>query len=91
MAAGDKTLMHVDTTAKCKKEYWQITTDGSGDVVMQTGLARVIAVEWAWLADIGATPSVPEFVIDNDANTVTVTIANTTGIDALMSVTLIGF
>jgi hypothetical protein len=46
-------------------------------------------ISWAWLEDIGAAPTEPEFVIDNAAHTVTITTADTVNIDKSLSVTLV--
>jgi len=51
----------------------------------------VICISSAWGEDIGAAPTVPEFVIDNAAHTVTVTTANTVDIDKTLFVHLIGY
>lgn len=89
MAAGDTTLMYYDSTRKCKIEYWTVTTDGGATAVVYFKMHKVIAISYAWLEDVGAASITPEFVIDNSAQTVTIT--TNADVDKDLSVTLVGF
>ena len=40
MAAGDTTLILSDASEHASHEYWECTTDGSGDFVIYTLLPR---------------------------------------------------
>ena len=92
MAGGTATFLRSDSTNKSRIEYWSVLTDGSETPValIYTSLAQVDAISFAWLEDIGAAPTVPEFVVDNAVHTVTITLANGVDIDKTLSVTLIG-
>jgi len=89
--AGTATLIISDATTKSRFEVWEVTTDGGVTpvAIIYTHLSNVVGVSSAWLEDIGAAPTVGEFVIDNAAHTVTITLANDVDIDKKMSVTLI--
>jgi hypothetical protein len=84
MSAGDTALMRRFHVGGLRGQIWDITSNGTTEVVINTGLHTVHSVAYVWTEDIGTTAHVLECA--KSGGTVTVTCSGSVSKNATLTI-----